>query len=131
MKYLETSFKNLYKSELKADSQKISLLLTSLTLPTLSKEQHELLDVLITIEELEETIKNLWSRCTPGFIVKFYKIYSDEVFLLLSMYENSIKKGTIPATEVLISLILKKKVLWLTYFSFWPKDHLKNLGYLT
>lgn len=59
-------YKKLYKSELQADIEEISSFLTSLTLPSLSEEQRELLDMPVTVEELKETIKNLRSGRAPG-----------------------------------------------------------------
>ena len=69
-------YSNLYVSELQANENEIRSFLSSLSLPTLTEEQHDFLDAPITVEEMVEVISSLSSGKSPGldgFTAEFYK----------------------------------------------------------
>ena len=67
-------YSNSYVSELQANSDDIRAFLRSLSLPTLTEEQHEFLDAPISVEEVVEIIHSLLSGKSPdldGFTAEY------------------------------------------------------------
>ena len=106
-------YNHLYTSESIAEQEEITSFLADLDLPKLSMNQIKRLDLPITVGEIMEVIKLLPTSKAPGldgFTAEFYKAYSEELApLLLNMYNEALKEGTLPPslTEAVITLIPK------------------------
>lgn len=95
-------YAKLYSSETQVSQQEMHAFLNSLTLPTLSVSQVDLLDAPITKEEIVDVISGLPSSKAPGpdgFTAEFFKVYAEELSpLLLQMYSEALDKGSLPPT---------------------------------
>lgn len=108
-------YENLYSFESNVNRVEIGSFLNGLDLPSLKLDQKKLLDMPITVMEIQEVIKSLPTGKAPGpdgFTADFYKSYANELVpLMLDMYMDSLDKGTFPPTlaQAVITLILKKE----------------------
>ncbi|KAF7652414.1 hypothetical protein LDENG_00097160 [Lucifuga dentata] len=79
----------------------------------LKQDQRTALEQPIQLQEIEESIRLMQTRKTPGsdgFPVEFYKTFFSKIApLILSMFEYSFKQSTLPQTltEVIIIVLLK------------------------
>lgn len=90
----------LYSSETQDGQQEMHAFLSSLTLPTLSVDQVDLLDMPTTREEIVDVFRGLPSSKAPGpdgFTAEFFKVYAEELTPLpLQMYSEALDKGSLP-----------------------------------
>lgn len=107
-------YENLYTSSCSPNPEDTETFFSSIHLPSVSKEQKDMLDAPITEEEIRATISSMKSGKSPGldgFPVEYYKKYIDILAPILhKVYMEAFERSSIPGTfnDALISLIPKK-----------------------
>lgn len=114
---INDAFKNfyslLYNSECPTDTTDMTLFLENLEMPTLDPGAIEELDSPLSIEEIMISIKSMQNNKAPGpdgFSVEFFKKIQNKLApLLLSVYNESLKRGSLPQTltQASITVLLK------------------------
>ena len=84
--------------------------LETYSLPKLNQEEIDLLNRLITRNEIEYVIKTLPTNKSPGpdgFTSRFYQTYKEELISILPKLFQKVEEGTLPKTfyEATITLI--------------------------
>lgn len=106
-------YSSLYKSEFPTDNIKMDAFLHNLSNPVIDTETASHLDSPLSLEEILNAIKAMQSNKAPGpdgFPVEFLKTFSSKLApLLLSVFNESIKSGSLPQTmtQATIALLLK------------------------
>lgn len=108
-----TFYAEVYTSRDKSDQENIDSFLEGIHLPKLSDEALKTLDADISIEEVENAIKEFTNNKAPhpdGFSIEFYKRFSKVILpLLVRMFRHSQEVGRFPASmyDAHIALIPK------------------------
>lgn len=107
-------YAKLYTSESPEDNSAMTDFFRNQDIPKISSDDSRHLDEPLSLEEVLEAIKKMQSGKSPGldgYPVEFYKKFSIQLApLLLAMYNDSLKRSSLPPTltQASISLILKK-----------------------
>lgn len=105
-------YSSLYTSEFPPNSDNMIHFLNSLDIPNINSTLADQLDVSINLDEVVCSIMSRQSGKAPGpdgFPPEFYKKLHIQSPLLLSVFEESLKQGSLPPTlrQTSISLLLK------------------------
>ena len=109
-----TFYSKLYTSEPPIDNTNIEHFFDSLDISNIDTLTRDSLDDPLSLEEITGSLRKMQNNKAPGpdgFPVDFYKKFSAQLApLLLDMFNDSLKNGTLPPTlrQASISLILKK-----------------------
>lgn len=110
-----TFYKKLYSNtDTCTDPKTLGIYLENIKLPKLSDETSQAIDGPITREEIVEAIKGLKNNKSPGsdgYCNKFYKVFVDDLSLILEKaYRYAFEIGELPQNwkETIISLIYKE-----------------------
>ena len=109
---MRSNFENLYSNKIE-NTKDIDKFLEKYAPPKLNQEDIHNLNRSISGNEIEEAIKSLPSKKSPGpdgFSAKFYKTFKEELIpILLKVFQEIEKEGTLPNSfyEANITLIPK------------------------
>jgi len=107
-------YSRLYSTESAGDPTLIDGFLDKLDIPSITLEDKEHLEEAITLEEIQQAIRNMQSSKAPGpdgYTAEFYKTFIELISpLLLEVFNESLRTGLLPPTfyQASISLLLKK-----------------------
>lgn len=107
-------YASLYSSECLNNETQYEHFFNSLDIPSINPDEASSLDTPFTINELRSALMCMQNGKCPGpdgFPAEFYKTFADVLSpLLLNMFNESLKNGSLPLTlrQATISLILKK-----------------------
>lgn len=103
----------LYSSEFPYDTSAMTSFLHDLVVPTVDPAVINTLDTPLGIEEIIQAIQTMQNNKAPGpdgFPTEFFKKFQDKLApLLLSVYEESLERGSLPETMTQASIILLLK----------------------
>lgn len=87
--------------------------LNEVSIPILSEDHVQALDAVITLEEIQDTIKNLKSNTIPGrdgFTIEFYKTFTTQLSpVLQDLYKECMLGKPLPPSWALAKIILLPK----------------------
>ena len=112
---MRSYFESLYSNKIE-NIEHIDKFLETYDPPKLNLEDIHNLNRSISSNEIQDVIKILWTRKSPGpdlFSVEFYKTFKEELIpILLKIFHEIEKKGTLPNSfcEASFTLIPKPKM---------------------